>query len=338
MNLIIKTLVFKTPYHSGWRHTERLLSNTTLIRSLTLIASQLNLTEFINKVRNGKLRSSALLPAILDKEGVLRPLLPLIKLPSKIKDVKASWISLKAAQELLRTFRSCKEVPIIVDLIAEKDHQTIIFECNGKLHKGLAIKGKVIIHQEELNHINGVNDLIVPYKEIRNRIDRVSGSADLFPVVGHQALTPLWFLMISEEINEVLLDRLLNILSKLGIGGLRSRGWGRFEIVKIPIHKEYKEILEKGVFYKEPNYYISLGDTSLSNIIDLRKSIIELGFIEGLSGVSNNLYILPKIALIRPGSIVYLTKRPYDINLIEEVEIPYLNYKPFIQLSTIFWG
>lgn len=333
MVTIVRTLVFKTPYHVGWREPREVISSITILRSLAYLASNLGLSSIISDIRDGKLRSSSIMPTLPGRDGKLRLLVPAIRLPSRSK-LSIKWLSLRALHEIIKVMNSQKCIPLINEVKDVNGLYEVGIICGGKVLR-FKVRNNVMVCSDEVKELI-FTDVIIPYREVRNRIDRITGATDLYPITGYRALTPMWLVIQCDK--EGLIDKLLTILSTMGLGGLRSRGLGKFDIKNVIISNNYLDILMNGLRYDGQGYYINLGASLFSSkFIDLDRSLLELNVLEGIAGTSNTSYTLPKVLFIREGSIVYLKDDAYKHNYVIEINVPYLDHEPFIPLNTLFW-
>ena len=313
---------FKGSYHVGWRRPQPIIESVTIHRALIDIIHELYgkdiSPKIINDIMDAKI--SSLLPAV--KTGDChKTLVPFTHFPSKIKlnKIGINWISLKALSTLLFYMKNVLTMPYLY--IEENAERKIFlnYKIDSKEHseeiKDLVAGKNLIYHKDEMKIFGEVSLKLFRLKEIwRNVIDRVTSSADLYKIYVYDAETDLAMIIYtgSKELSDSL-DEILMLLGVTGLGGLRSYGFGKFvasrgEICKEDLYEDYEKIIS----WKGPGFYVSLGsflDYS-RNIIDLDKSIINKGVLEGFAGSAYNSYHLPKIIYAASGSILYLRDKP----------------------------
>lgn len=328
---------FRAPYHVGWSRTEKTISNLTLLRAITYAALTLGLRDLVDDIANCRVLSSSLLPTIPRKDGRLSLLAPFPKLP-RVGKASAEWITLRGLKEVISAISKCSDVPL-VEVDGEEEPTEIKVVCEGKTYTKLVISNGIArLNDEALTD----TDVLSPYRTLRNRIDRVTGSADFYPLSGIYALTPQWFiLLIKGDVNINNLSSSLKLLEVTGLGGRRSGGWGRFEIVEqvgTVLASEEVELISRALEGRRKGYHVLLGDSIIKGF-DERRSFINLRKIEGIAGDSKSVHKLPVLIIAGLGSTVYLTgsngEHPCTLLKICTDE---LNHEPMLPFNTVMWG
>lgn len=284
-------LNFQSPYHVGWRTAEPIIEGLTIHRSIiyTWIISTGNPTEARSLAEN--LSVSAALPTVATN-GCHEILLPLPPIPSRVplKKKKLRWITVRAVLSI------AQDVPYIENI--EKDKLTIylggrrmdlcytnevVHQCDEKLQVPQRILERVDVHS--------------------NRIDRVTNAADVYKVSAYRPLINLGVVLQGEDNYVDKAVEVLNLLGELGVGGIRSRGYGRFttEIGKLCNENFYRA--------QKVGRLVILGSYLFSDHIDYSKSLINKRNIAGFAGPPHDAYILPYVDYIGSGSIIY-AKQP----------------------------
>lgn len=328
-------LEFKSGIHVGWGTSRNIVDHVTILRSILAISSLASMRIF-DEIRKGGVKVSALMPLIVSRirDKAKLVLIP-PKIPSKLKGgvLGCDWITIKATKEFMEFVRKCldtcdRDINIESGIISSNSERFIeISCCNNNILRlrivrlpryGFKTGGKVVkvamTLDEELWEDAEVS-WSETMREYRNRMDRVSGATDIFTVEGCRWYGPLWIAIecddnVHEDFNEA-----LKILSIIGLGGLRSRGWGKFEISD----DNYKVIDEDIQMLKDltvtpsrfPSYGLLLGSYLPSkDIIDPERSFANEFLIEGFSGPSYSEYRLPTILSAGEGSLILFIRSP----------------------------
>ncbi|OYT37411.1 MAG: hypothetical protein B6U89_07330 [Desulfurococcales archaeon ex4484_58] len=342
---------FRTPYHVGWREIRSIIDHTTILRALIYISSIIGLEGFIKYIKKGNLRATALLPLVKTDE-TYRLLTIFPRLPSKVKVTKlgVKWITLSGLKTLLdHTTKCIKDEGI--SFIREKTDSSLKITCfNRELtHEKDQLELSILKKKTDksptsiVDSMNGKTKFVEEepiFKDIfsyRNRIDRITGSADPFILLGYLPENFLWLYFKSNEDRFKTVFELLKLLGEMGLGAYRSRGWGRFYLIEdLDVDQGDLEVLEKYSEWNINSYNALLGSMLFTEeIIDFNKSYIYLSRIEGRSGPSNNEYILPTINVADVGSIVFLKYRPKYV--VTEITTSY-PYKPIIIFNPVVIG
>jgi len=224
-----------------------------------------------------------------------------------------SWATLPAVREILVFSRECVEgggVPIIVG----GGDDFIEISCRGKSLRLKVVERIVCMDGDDCRLLGKPRlPLFEKIEEYHNRIDRVTGSADLFRLEGWKANTPLWvcFEGSSEALSHI--EPLLKILGELGLGAYRSRGWGAFKVVEgiEPCDVDVK-VLDRNSGW-EIGYNFLLGSMlpgEPRDWLDENHSFAPPTIISGIAGPVFEEYRLPLIKALGVGGLVYARRKP----------------------------
>jgi CRISPR-associated protein Csm4 len=101
-------------------------------------------------------------------------------------------------------------------------------------------------------------------------------------------------------------EAILRLLGELGIGGLRSRGLGRFTVERVRLTAEDEQALGMVVPFSKAGhgYLLSLGELPLSNALDWKHSFFETHMIAGYVGPPYAQALYGPLVVTRVGAIV----------------------------------
>lgn len=330
VRIALISLNFKTPFHIGWRSAEYVIESFTIHRSLiyasTLIEGN---EERVDDVIG--LKISSLLPIIFNGD-CYKLLLPLPPLPSRInlKKLYLSWITLSAMNTILNNLSH--GFPYTTDLVKDsRDGGKIIIAFNG-VNKEFCFTGSVV-HECSEKLSNVPSKIIEKIERYVNRSDRVVNAAEPFRVMGYMPLVEMGIIIHGSEHTVEYCIKLLKLLGEIGIGGLRSRGFGRFTAEEKQLCKKELALLDKHTGSKMIGYLTLLGSYKFDEEqIDFDKSIINKKTIGGYSGPPYDTYTLPFISIIGAGSIIYAKGeiKPLYLNLRNTLTNAVLVFNPVI--------
>lgn len=300
--MITKIIVmdFKSIYHVGWRTPEPIIEGLTIHRALIHTSTMIEGDD--RRVKDlVDLKTSAALPVI--KYGdCYKIILPLPPIPSRIllKKMGLKYITMRAVNSLLQFV---KERPLYITnaRIIEKEgiKQDEEKRCILVLENGQLCYTREVVHEcgEKIDPPPRVIERVDLHV---NRIDRATQSADVYKVSGYKPITKLGVVIQSDLELIDYATRLFSVLKELGLGGLRSRGFGKFTI-------ETSNLCDQDLIKAEytKGYIALLGSYEFSSKIDLTKSYINKRLLMGYAGPAQNSYILPCIDYIGSGSVVY---------------------------------
>lgn len=311
---------FSKGYHVGWRRPERIVDHTTLLRALTSVAYSLGDGWLVEEIASGRLPATALLPAI-PVGSCVKLLAPFPVLPARVKASKlgVSWITLHSAHEVVELAQRCARASSWPVLSGTRDK--VVVECKGggdKLELNVW-RGIACAPGDEYKLLRERSEaparLFEELVEYHNRIDRVTGAADLYRLSGWAPRTPLWLAVKGEEGVLRHIEAALEALGELGIGGYRSRGWGSFKLSRNlkPCDLDV-EVLER---YSKWNngYNMLLGSMPLGRAdwINERLSFAKPRIFMGISGQAHDECKLPVVGAMDIGGLVYATTIPSPI-------------------------
>jgi CRISPR/Cas system CSM-associated protein Csm4 (group 5 of RAMP superfamily) len=346
-NIKVITLEFNVGYHVGWSRSEELIDHVTMLRSLISISSLVQAQHVINELVKGGLKATALLPVHVCG-GVVKLLTRLPALPQGpgVKKGRLKWSTLMAIKHTLDFLAKCENLGGFVVLKSVDKEAT--FECRDRStlrhldEERFKIRGEpavLCIEGEDCEHICTEHRRYYEYfHEVHTRIDRVTGSADVYRVSGVKVHTPLWLAMISPSeslLNEVI--KVLGVLGDIGVGACKSRGLGRFKLVDLKIASEDLRILESHSTINKPGYVYLLGSYPLVNgveqYIDVSRTYCYQRVLEGLSGDTFS-YRLPVLRLLDIGSVIYL-RDTTKLHYILQINVEGVDFKPVILFNPV---
>ena len=312
----VMVLRFLSPYHVGWRTPSPLIDHTTVLRALASLSYSLGIPGLAKAISNGEVRASSILPAGR-QGGVVRLLVPFPFIPVLTKKIGVghTYMPLEEIPALLSAINNCFGSGRVPYIRSQGDDVWLF--CDGQkvaaIHRpGLKDKkGASVVSLSDKMPVFDEVTKIVAVRHYRNRIDRVTGSADVYQLRGYFMKGAAWIAVQGEKSELAAIAELLKILGELGIGAYRSRGWGRFELVEdATIHQEDLNALENrcsscGVLaYLLGSYPIDRA----SNTVEL--SLCRLAFFEGKAGPTYAEYDLPVMRVARTGCIVKMRRKP----------------------------
>jgi len=316
MPLRLFFLEFPKGYHVGWRKASMIVDHTTLLRALASVAYMVDDQFLVNEIVEGKLATSSLLPSLASADRQCYRLLTVFPtLPSLVKLSKlgVSWATLPAVREVLVFVRECVEgggAPVIVG----GGDDFIEIGCGDRSLRLKVVERIACVDGDDCRLLGKPRlPLFEKIEEYHNRIDRVTGSADLFRLEGWKTNTPLWacFKGSSEALAHV--ESLLKILGELGLGAYRSRGWGAFRVVEDvkPCDIDGK-VLDRNTGW-ETGYNLLLGSIlpgEPRGWLDESRSFALPTVIGGIAGPVFEEYRLPLIRALGVGGLVYAKSKP----------------------------
>lgn len=335
MPLHITILEFESPYHIGWRGPSPIIDHATVLRALASIAYSVGDTVAARAIREGRVRATSILPAART-ENELRLLAPFPPIPTMTKKFKRSkaFAPLATIAKLMNTLSECvtEDIPLI-----EEVGDGIALRCGSvtPLHS-LTTGGDGGVNIITLDDRPKVIEApaYVPVRHYRNRIDRVTGAADLYELRGYRLVGAAWVGLYSED-DSVLrrVAALMNLLGTLGIGGFRSKGWGRFKVLEPSVSTEDirsistgGDTLSKGLNYLLGSYPLCEGDT------EKEASYCRPMRIEGKAGPTHSEYDLPVIVVASTGCLLSVRQnlgpRVVEIEIDNAVDRPFIVFNP----------
>lgn len=299
-------IIFETPYHVGWREPEAIIDHSTILRALISVASSIGDEKLVNAVKELKVRASAVLPTAKGEDGRVRLLAPLPVLPRMVRLSKLGikWATLTAVRSIALFATRCAEAKG-VPYVASARGGAITIRCTGSDDVLELRYGRGVVKP-------GGEPSIAEEPQLRrvlhyfNVIDRATGSADLYPFAGFEATSPMWIAVDAPNGFEQHIEPLLSLLGELGIGGRRSRGWGRFRVVDLDAYGDDVEVLKRYGTWTRDTYNVVLGCTL--NGFDRRRSFVATRSIGGRAGPPYDEHLLPFMILADVGSTLYASE------------------------------
>lgn len=247
-----------------------------------------------------KLRVSAALPAVsVDK--CYKLLLPVPPIPSRtpLKKKNIRWASLRALVEITRLIAQ-NEFPYVLSVEEQRGFSKLVVEARGHVIY-LCIESGVIYECGE--------SLKPPLKVIErldfflNRMDRVTNATDVFKVSGYKSYTRFGILLQGDDNAVDYSAELTSLLGKTGLGGLKSRGFGKFTV-----HTAELCDIDMITEPRKPCGMVLLGSYMFTEFIDFTKSIVNKRVLAGYAGPVYDPHKLPYIDYIGAGSIIFVNE------------------------------
>lgn len=287
---------FKSPYHVGWRTAEPLIEGLTLHRALVSASALAGgaCGDASNIV--SELRVSSMLPLAEDSErGCYKLLAPLPPVPSRIqlKKKRLRWATLRALVRLAGLAE--RAPPYIVDL--DESRRTLVVEPSNRVCN-LHFTGEVVHECDET--IKTPPSILRSLEVHVNRMDRSTSAADVFRVAGYMPMVKVG-VVVEGGIADCCVE-LLRLLGELGIGGLRSRGFGRFEVSSGELCDDDLKLVSSN---PSSGHVVLLGSYPLDrHLVDVSKSMINRRLLSGYSGPPHDAHVLPHMNYMGAGSIL----------------------------------
>jgi len=327
LTLLVKTLKlrFRTPYHVGWRDAQPIIESFTVHRAL--IATLFNILEaskaqtLINAITS--LHLSSLLPLVkttIRGRECYTLLTPIPRLPSSIelKKVGVEWATIGAALELVKSLSECRDAieNAIIDfraITSRGDCGKVKVLCGGRELELNVTRSTVkpnvltLVGEEISETVDGRGAPFSPFERVvvwRNRVDRVTGATDLYRVSGYRARGYLALVLVGNTAG-LDVESLLKIIGALGLGGLRSYGFGRFEVegeVEVCVGMDK---IDRLVATQGKGLLLSLGAYCCPENLELKRSFVRHVEILGYSGPSYAEHLLPYMVCAGAGSLLY---------------------------------
>lgn len=296
MKTELLVLDFESPYHIGWRTAEPVIESVTIHRALintAYLVGALSVKDLI------ELKLSSALPLIQSShENCFKMLVPTPPIPSRIplKKFEIRYVTLRALRRLVKLAQ--KETLFINKIQVERSHGLVELDDDN-----LGFTNEVL--HEESEEIHPPSRVLSKVDITMNRIDRVTGSADLYKITCYKPSTKLGVILQGDDQSVDYAKKLFMFLSQLGIGGLRSRGFGRFKITS-------GEVCDKELLIHTPtgSFHALLGSYILSDDVDIENSYINKKILEGIAGPTYDSYILPRLEYMGSGSIIKTRGEP----------------------------
>jgi len=319
-------LRFKTPYVVNTSNPSSIIDSFTVLRALANIAIASGLEELSSRISKGELAASSILPAIRAEKcfRLLAPVSALPLVPEKTRKILA-FAPLHVIKEALLDYsrHGAESFPVQVGIKKNGGREVV------EIRYGDVAKE----YPREL--FKRVSEAYEGIDETRARIDRVTLSSDLYRVRAVMPLTEMW-VAFSDSVPYESLRQALRLLGMIGIGALKSRGMGKFEVVDGEFCRDDGEaIVDPSIIsrdFKEGPVML-LGMYPSKEPFDPELSIVAPSLVYGIGGPSHMEYKMPFIVAAGVGSVAWL-KKPLNpvIEVIEAIEgfKPLLIFNPMV--------
>ena len=287
----------------------------TCLRAMASVAAMAGDTELLNSILNGDISASVMLPLARYNDG-FKPLVHLnrgiaiyfsryiaeksgMSFSKKVKP----YFTLAAAAALVKSFNASLNEHGWPELRDVAEKLASIVEI--KKTEGDEI---ILCEKREATQLRDINIKIETPKlasEHRNSIDRLTGAAKPFVIAYMSAKNMLLLIDSSTQLDDRV-ETTLKLLGELGIGGLRSRGLGRFTVERVRLTAEDEQTLGMVVPFSKARhgYLLTLGELPLSNALDWEHSFFETHIIAGYMGPPYAQALYGPLVVTRPGAIV----------------------------------
>jgi CRISPR-associated protein Csm4 len=281
---------FTKGFRIGYRKPELWPLASTLLRSLASVAAMVSNGPLLDSILRGDVAASAMLP-LARCGNCVKPLVP-IRLGAVASALRRAggrgrkveyYFTLSAAAELARAFDSA------AGMRGRQLVETVAAHLAGAVEVVYAGEDvAVVCGKQETGSLKGVEVVKPrPASEHRNAIDRVTGSAVPF-VVTYARATRMLLLLDSPPDLDGHLERTLKLLGELGVGGLRSRGLGRFSLEPVALAPDDVRALNKVRPFRKvasDRYVVALGELSISSdAIEWENSFFDVSIVAGFAG------------------------------------------------------
>ena len=303
-------------FRIGYREPEPLPPAVTLLRAMASTAAMIGDAQLLDSILNGDVAASTMLPSTRLGDR-FKPLIParlsvVLRLSKYI--ARKSGLSLRRKVRPYLTLSAAIALVKALDASASARGLPTLDDVADELAKDVEVKSTrrdevILCEKSEAVKLAGDIEVEVPKptSEHRNTIDRSTGAARPF-VVTYMSVKDMLLLVDAPAQLNGQLDRALRLLGEVGIGGLRSRGLGRFAVERAKLTPEDERALEKVVPLNKARhgrYALALGELSLSSdALDWRRSFFEAYVIAGYVGPPYAQALYGPLAIAQAGSIV----------------------------------
>lgn len=274
----VVTLEFIRGYRVGSLKPRLFVSTHTLLRALMSISSMTNPKVF-NVIKDLKIFTTALLPLIRTKD-CYKVIVPLNKYISKVISNEPTYATLKSLKIMLTKCSSCRDVVEFFRCVKEVGGKEFNVVSSAKTVKP-EHSVKILTSKDEVGIVGDLLRTPLKHeKRVVNVIDRVSNAANPFVVSYVHTYNPLALVIdIPEDVKDEVVGS-LKLLGEVGLGGGRSRGFGRFKLCNdlklCDDDRDYLLTTTKAIDITPNNYYVLLGSLPLHHSLDLMNSILDL--------------------------------------------------------------
>jgi CRISPR-associated protein Csm4 len=281
---------FTKGFRIGYRKPKSWPPASTVLRSLASVAAMVGDEPLLDSILRGDVAASAMLP-LARCGNYVKPLVP-VRLGAVVNALRRAgergrkveyYFTLSAAAELARALDSA------AGLRGRQLVETVAARLAGAVEVVYAGEDvAVVCGKQEAGSLKGA-EVVKPQlaSEHRNAIDRVTGSAVPF-VVTYVRAQRMLLLLDSPPSLEGSLKGALKLLGELGIGGLRSRGLGRFNLEPVALAPDDARALSRvRPFSRAPSgrYVVVLGELPIfSDMVEWESSFFDVSVVAGFVG------------------------------------------------------
>lgn len=276
----------------------------------------------VHNILNGDIRATSILP-LIEANIPLLPFPVLLKLIlakktstgdiAKTKSLK--YITPKALNKTVKLLRE--------DVHVDIDENYLRFTTSSGMEEQLYCKTGILAILDEKQLIDKVTTMFYTVDYIRNRIDRISGAADLYHMACTMPLQKMYFILyIGNKDLVKIVHSSIKLLAETGIGGKHSIGLGKFRIVETENVEEFNPILYKylpSTPDDESYYWVSMGKYVPENNRELVEKYYEADIVAGIGGGIIP-YRLPATKVMLLGSTISTSSRKIPKGLIDRLD------------------
>ncbi len=321
-------LSFSKGFRIGYRSPERMIPSVTLLRAVISVSEVSGDFNLLSSVLNGQI-GLCMLP-LASSNGYIKPLVPInLNFVARVFDLVAEkkGMSIQRKSERYSTLSASLEFVKALNASVSEGELPKIENLAGILGNQVNVKnvmsGEIIFYSRNEKLEDDVK-VIIPRQvsEHRNIIDRLTGAATPF-VVTYMQVSKLVLLAYVPKGLEQQLEKALALLGEIGVGGLRSRGLGRFTLEKIKLPPEDEQVLGKIVpitIAPCNRYALVFGELPLSwDAVKWKNSFFDLQVITGYAGPSYAQVLFGPLIVTRPGAVVKIgdCSKTHEVERIE---------------------
>jgi len=352
MERLYQAVEFEKGYRINNKKPELIVDAHTLLRSIMSIASLIGKYDVFKSIANLEVYSTALLPLIKNGDGCYKVLLPINKHLGKIcsqvlnREPKymtlsvVNYLTIKCSNssnmiELMKCLKEALNSGVVIQ--PAKDEEITLLQ--HKFRRKYVANTLVLTDEVDGFGHEVFKEPVEVVVEEHNVLDRISGGAEPYIVSGVRTFSRFIFVI---ELPDNVIDDFrvcLKVLKEIGLGGDRSKGWGRFKLRDDTIicdkDLEVLRKISKVTQLHAGKYYVLLGGLS-PNVsgLDLYESLYELREVVGYLPTSD---VIPQLYVVNAGSLMKLERTIDESKLILRLKTS-LDYESLFPITTFALG
>lgn len=314
--ILLHRLDFVKGFKIGYRRLVVFPPAELVVRALISVAAMLNLNNLVGCLCGGDVSFSSILPAAVCEEGRLKLLLPFIPPLSALWEPggkrRVDYVTLPAIVRIVEAINECAQQALKGDQFIRRIRgsapEIVHIECAayGESRKDEMVKRVLGLFGECKPTLCTTLEEAV---EHRNVLDRLTGSAKPFVFQHIRVQGPMLLLSRVPERCLEEYKRALTILGELGLGGGRSRGFGRFHVSEVSLCKDDLNVIRNLTSYADATpgrYVFTLGGLPVADgVADWSRSFFLIESISGPMGPPHAQFFLRRPLVIAGfGSLV----------------------------------